>query len=341
MSENVTCLIWRTPASEPWQHTHNGDSVDSPRAGGRYYMTNRAQEMLEAQRSNHSSLNIPRTLEDVHEDEKRRKFNRLAARLTSWLIEQRRSGNEHPVIEEKTIKEMEQRHDLRFHERADRLLQYIRSRTIIIGDPVYVRSEKILLEALAQSESTSGDEVAFLLNYFEEKGWIRKSSQEAWGCVLMATGYAYLAELEKVVIDSSQAFVAMWFHESMENAYRHGIEPGIEAAGYKAIRIDRKVHSRKIDDEIIAEIRRSRFLVADFTQGEDGSRGGVYYEAGFAHGLNIPVIFTCRKDISDKVHLDIRQYNRIQWENPTELRERLPDFIAAEVGDRPLLGQAR
>ena len=148
MNENVICLIWSTPASEPWEHTHNGVSVDSPRAGGRYFITKRAQEMLEAQRSSHSSLNIPRTLEDVHEDEKRRKFNRLAARLTSWLIEQRRSGNEHPIIEEKTIEEMELRHDLRFHERADRLLHYIQSRTILIGDPVYVKNEKNLLEAL-------------------------------------------------------------------------------------------------------------------------------------------------------------------------------------------------
>ena len=31
-------------------------------------------------------------------------------------------------------------------------------------------------------------------------------------------------------------------------------------------------HLCKIDDEIIAEIRRARFLVADFTQGETGPR---------------------------------------------------------------------
>ena len=87
---------------------------------------------------------------------------------------------------------------------------------------------KTFWKHFAQSESTSDDEVAFFLNYFKEQEWIEISSQGAWGCVLKATGYAYLAELEKVVVDSSQAFVAMWFHESMENVYRHGIEPGIE-----------------------------------------------------------------------------------------------------------------
>ena len=35
--------------------------------------------------------------------------------------------------------------------------------------------------------------------------------------VLTIEGYARLAELEKVATDSSQAFVAMWFDDSMNN----------------------------------------------------------------------------------------------------------------------------
>ena len=46
------------------------------------------------------------------------------------------------------------------------------------------------------------------------------------------------------------------------------------------MRIDRHEHVNKIDDEIIAEIRRARFVVADFTHGDTGGRGSVYYEAG-------------------------------------------------------------
>lgn len=56
-----------------------------------------------------------------------------------------------------------------------------------------------------------------------------------------------------------------------------------------------------------AEIRRSRFLVADFTHDKkQGARGSVYYEAGFAHGLNIPVIFTARD--GTKPHFDTSAY---------------------------------
>ncbi len=135
--------------------------------------------------------------------------------------------------------------------------------------------------------------------------------------------------------DSSQSFIAMWFHESMAEAFEKGIKPAVEDAGYEPLRIDRKEHINKIDDEIIAEIRRSRFLVADFTHGEDGARGGVYYEAGFAHGLGIPVIFTCREDAVDTLHFDTNHYNHIVWSTPEELRERLRNRIRANIDNVP------
>ena len=135
--------------------------------------------------------------------------------------------------------------------------------------------------------------------------------------------------------DSSQAFVAMWFHDSMDRAFEDGIKPGIEDAGYTALRVDRTEHINKIDDEIIASIRRSRFLVADFTQGDDGARGGVYYEAGFAAGLAIPVIYTCRNGGVDDLAFDTRQYNHILWETPEGLRKALRDRIGRVIGDGP------
>jgi len=104
--------------------------------------------------------------------------------------------------------------------------------------------------------------------------------------------------------------VAMWFDQELNKIYYDHIITAINDTGYKPIRIDGKEHINKICDEIIAEIRKSRFIIADFT----GQRGGVYYEARFAHGLGIPIIWTCRKDGIDKLHFDIRQYNCILWE---------------------------
>jgi nucleoside 2-deoxyribosyltransferase len=95
--------------------------------------------------------------------------------------------------------------------------------------------------------------------------------------------------------------------------------------------VDRVEHIGKIDDEIIAQIRRSRFVVADFT----GHRAGVYFEAGFALGLNLPVIWSCRRDHIDELHFDIRQFNCIDWTEPAELTDRLWKRIEAVVGPGP------
>ena len=127
----------------------------------------------------------------------------------------------------------------------------------------------------------------------------------------------------------------MWFHETTDSAYSQGIELAIRDAGYRPLRIDQKEHLNKIEDEIVAEIRRSRFIVADFTQGDDGARGGVYYEAGFAHGLGLPVILTCRKDSFKQLHFDTNHYNHIVWGSHEELRERLKYRILRVIGEGP------
>ncbi len=133
----------------------------------------------------------------------------------------------------------------------------------------------------------------------------------------------------------------MWFGDKVNDLYDQGIKPAIEATGYTPMRIDKKPHANKIDDEIIAEIRRSRFLVADFTHGKDGARGGVYCEAGFAHGLGLPVIFSYRNDLVDKLHFDTRQYNHIFWENNKldEFRKDLTNRIEAVIGEGPNKGK--
>lgn len=190
---------------------------------------------------------------------------------------------------------------------------------------------------MAWSQSTSMEEVRFLLGYTEKRGWIETVEAAQYSYVLTIEGYSRLAELEGTDTDSSRAFVAMWFDSSMDDAWENGIKPGIEDSGYRPVRIDKTEFNDRVDDEIIAEIRRSRFLVADFTQDGDCARGGVYYEAGFAHGLGLPVIFTCRKDVIDDglIHFDTRQYNHIVWETTGDLRKRIAERIAATIGDGP------
>ncbi len=149
---------------------------------------------------------------------------------------------------------------------------------------------------------------------------------------LTADGWQRIDELQRESAEKPrQGFVAMWFGDALKKARKEGFEAGIEAAGYEALVIaDRDDYNEDIHDQIIAEIRKSRFVVADFTE----NRPNVYYEAGFAEALGKPVIYTCHKDHIDETHFDIRQRNHIVWEDGEidQLRNRLRNRIHRTIG---------
>lgn len=186
------------------------------------------------------------------------------------------------------------------------------------------------------SGSFTDDDAVTLADYLAELGAIKlaNNGQEA---LLTTKGHVMYDELSVLRASGKQAFVAMWFDNSMNDAFTNGIAPAIQGAGYEALRIDRKEHDQKIDDQIVAELRRSAFVVADFTE----HRGGVYYEAGFAHGLNQHVLFTCRKDHLPKLHFDVRQFNTIDWTVPADIVTPLQNRILAVLGAGPLKPDAK
>ena len=291
-SEIATCRIWGQDYTAVGQSIPDPNKVvvtESDRAGGGYVILG----------------GVGRHIAGLEDGEK--------ARLTTWLVDQRLQGNPRPVVTEEIVEYAVNRHRLPIYERADRLLRFLSRQTIVAGEPIFLfqhsgefpsdafgssiypdmPTNPTFLAAMAWSESTSPEEVSYLLDYFEEEGWARES-YKGGGPVprshqyrVTVGGHVRITE-ETAKTDSSQAFVAMWFDDSVESAYDEGIAPAIRDCGFEAKRIDRDPTVNKIDDAIIAEIRRSRFLVADFTHGNEGARGGVYYEAGFAHGLGIP-----------------------------------------------------
>ena len=268
--------------------------------------------------------------------------------LFSWraivetlMRDQRRHGTRRPVITwdlANSFSLTDDRVSLSVSRRGERLLRFLVTQTKFAGEGVYVHDR--YKEALAWSESTHINEIFYLLNYLSSRGFIEDYKHIAAmddPCIATVTveGYGFIEELASTP-DSTQAFVAMWFSEEMDDAYYKGIKPAIKEAGYKPLRIDMKPDVDKIDDEIFAEIRRSCFLVADMTQGDDGARGGVYFEAGFAQGLGLTVLYTCRKDRIKHLAFDTRQFYHIVWDTPGDLRKQLATRIRARVGEGPL-----
>ena len=308
-----TCRIWGEEYGASGYATQDSNKVvveNSARAGGGYVLISGTKPWI-------NQLSVQQK-----------------ARLTTWLIDQRSRGNEHPEITKDVVQYVRNRRPLPVHERAERLLRFVVDQLKAVSGAIEIDEQT--LAAYAYSESVEFEDVRYFLYYLRDLGWIELGGTAfgSFRVTVTVTGYSRIEE-QRTNLDSSQAFVAMWFDGSMDEVFDHGIKPAIEQAGYTPLMINQKEHINKIEDEIIAELRRSRFVVADFTHGDDGARGGVYYEAGFAHGLDLPVIFTCREDAVDTLHFDTEHYNHIVWTTPEELREKLKNRILAVIGEGP------
>ncbi len=170
----------------------------------------------------------------------------------------------------------------------------------------------------------------FLVGQLAKDGLVEvlKTDQEHLKLILTPNGWRQARELSSSR-NSDQVFVAMWFSPEMDVAYWEGIVPALTHCGYRQpFRVDDPEHdlaagkpgyTNRIDNRIIAELRKARFVVSDVT----GARPGVYYEAGYADGRDIPVIWTCRRDAVSDMCFDTRQIAHILWDDPAHLQREL------------------
>lgn len=128
----------------------------------------------------------------------------------------------------------------------------------------------------------------------------------------------------------NQIFVAMMFSTDMTSIYENGYKTVIQSLNYSVMRIDEKDYTGLIINEITSEISDSIALIADLT----GNRGGVYYEAGIARGLQlcnhpIKLILTCKQDYFDKekVHFDVSGDKILLYKNENDLKTKLTKLL--------------
>jgi hypothetical protein len=219
---------------------------------------------------------------------------------------------------------------------ADRLLLNLALSQKTPGDAIHLYSSCDTSMGYCQT----AEDLKYLKEILLKEGLIEATEGQVARYRLSLSGWSRVGELQKGALDSSLAFVAMSFKPEWDAAWLEGIRPAIdEDCGYKALRMDAVEHTEDINDRIIAEIRRSKFMVADFS----ANPGGVYLEAGFEMGLGRTVIWTCHDGEEKKkaLHFDINHYNFIFWKTPQELRQRLRDRIQALFGEGPGQKDAR
>jgi hypothetical protein len=249
-------------------------------------------------------------------------------RLSGWVREQNAAGLIPVRIKPETSRRVAQMRMPGLRDRAARVLaalarDYWRPGAWFVPDTVAQN-----LELQGVSYSHNEHELALLLNVLEDEGFLHGKGTMA---AISVKGMLAAEALGASKSSSAQGFVAMWFDNRLQDVWINGFDPGIRAAGFRPFRIDNKDYVGGITDEIMAEIRRSRFVVADYT----GQVNGVYFEAGFALGLGLKVIPTCRADEVPKLHFDIKHLNTLLWKTPAELAETLNKRIRAVIGVGP------
>ena len=357
------CIIWGTPLDEFSPKIHfspqnpqgyrpyfkhlpdkNKYEIYNLRAGGQYLLSSTQMESTRA--DNYQTMIV------LDSDGNSRDLSESEKIKLSGYIAQKNLQSTIPDLDEL----MEDKNRIEKlpsipppNERAYLLLEALIKKTYVIGkeflihieeDSSHVNSENPMEEFFYSiSYSDKKQEIKYLFNYLEQIKYIEKTYDNDiyLSCRVTVKGFEKITNVSN--IGSKTAFIAMWIHENTDKIYK-SIETSVGKAGYEPLRIDKKEHINKIDDEILSEIKKARFIICDLTSEHEKPRGSVYFEAGYALGINIPIIWTCKKGLEKGLPFDIRQYNCLVWEESKldDFGEKLKYRIENVIGKGPLKG---
>ena len=340
MSEQ--CPLWSTFAYV--KQAESGKVVASPRAGGLYRLDSdtepRLDQLTPEERGDLSYgiyqhnrryrlfdrlLMLVGTHRNWPEDADAVQAHQpleLDAKQLEFLLAQR------PTTEERILGYMQ-----------ELVRQQAQNRATLIG--MYVSGTPIeLLQAASGCRECCGSaELEDFHAYAKKQEWIW--SNPGGDIKVYLSGHMYVDEKTRLESLSQQGFIAMWFNESETGKASRFIEGAIRDAGYTALRVDKDQRTSSIPDQVVHQLRNSRFVIADLTDQllddkDELGRRNVYYEAGFAAGADLEVIFTCRRSCFDekKIASDIRHFNVVSWDDDDleGFRQDLQERILARVG---------
>ncbi len=254
--------------------------------------------------------------------------------ILSHYIRQKNEAKEHPFFRGNLIDRIIQEHALpELPEQIDNLVLYL-GRNTNIGQtaPFHISALKAVAGALDDRNISFVCSCLFEQNYLVtgHKHLIFTNGQAALG--LHMKGWQRYYELEKGKVDHRLAFMAMPFrNDRLDEIYLKWFKPACRAVGFELRRVDERPEAGIINNKMLVDIRKSRFVIAELTT----ENRGVYWEAGFAEGMNRPVIYTCDEEYkkNNPLHFDIQQHHTVFWEdtNMLDAAKRLVVTIQATI----------
>lgn len=135
--------------------------------------------------------------------------------------------------------------------------------------------------------------------------------------LLTMKGWELFNELQRREEDSRRAFIAMKFgNAELDAAIEDHFRSAVEATGFTLQKLTDNQGAGLIDNQIRVAIRTAAFVVVDLSDDNNGA----YFEAGFAEGIGLDVIYLCKADKfrERKTHFDTNHMVTIPWD-PADL----------------------
>lgn len=150
-----------------------------------------------------------------------------------------------------------------------------------------------------------------------------KSLEEAVAAILSKVEKGEIGnEMKPEAHSLNSVFIIMPFSGEHTDTYRTIKRAAKEANPIlEVVRVDKKPGAIAITDEIHRSIQNSRLVIYDLTD----ERPNVYYELGFARGINKPLICIARE--GTKLHFDVYGLKTIFFSAFWELEEKLTNEI--------------
>jgi len=219
-------------------------------------------------------------------------------------------------------------------EKADSLFEFYLNLQEEDGQVVKVDYKYLITLVWKKLYFKSYNELIYYTKYLDEIGLIKAGLFDYVNYIelkdfsITVEGLNYGIKLQSEGEKSNLCFIAMAFKPETSNI-RNAIKEALIETGFQPILIDEQniKSDRTINDEIIANLKKCKFCIADFSYHSNG----VYFESGFALGQGKKVIYTCYDKEFEKAHFDIRPLQHIIYPTAEQLKKDLINKIEAWI----------
>lgn len=267
-------------------------------------------------------------LDDVGEREKILKTDEAKILFSGYLRNNQPLTITNEFIEEDLPGILDYCQTIPVSEKISKIKSYIYQKTPSIGEPVQIENRNLYTLFYLKNYN----ELNNLLGYLSKIKILEISSSDTGTSIRVTLTIEGFSEIESTLrnhIPSKKVFIACKFDTDYQNELVQTIKAACLSCGFEASLVSDERHNKDISHKIISDIKQSKFVIADFTD----QNNGVYFEAGYAMGESKEVIRLINKEQFEKLHFDTRQFHHIPWENGKweELKEDLINQIKATI----------